>query len=379
MYYLELDDVILTCNYTVINMLKDDTVATSMASVNTSNYEVTITYPTGSTYSQLPSYFRLKSKTAIDAEINIPDGRYELLCSVWINGFELARSAATINKTFNQFLMADNLDIINNMYMASDSINILLRTDMSIEQYTAMINASGLLYVIATANPMLSTCYGIILERARLINVRSKALQIITDNHILIEEADYITALILKLRERYPEVQFYNIDQDINDTKYNEFVKYKAFSGSYERSPLTTVLMSDPIYGSIIRTTCKVDFEYHTNDIVRFNARKLDFQQNKFLSGITTCKLKFPTTNRELMYNVHWDRAKLIGDSEYKKGTTMNNDRKWQYSFNSNAQLTVTIYRLASSYHIIKRIMLKEEDNLQRSFAYDGESWVQQK
>ena len=377
MYYLELDKVILKNHHTVINLKKDDTIDQPLAKVNTSTYEVDITYPTGTKYSDLPAYFMLKSSTPFDAEISLPDGRYELLCSIWINGFEFARSNESIGKTFNQFVFCENLSEKNQIYVKKDAINIIIRTDTKIEQYISMINDSGILFVVSTAEPVLSTCYGIILERARLINVRSKAMQIITDNHILIEEADYIAALILKLKLTYKNVQFYNNDQDIDDTTYNEFIKYKSFTG-FENAQRTSVLMSDPIYGSVVRTTCRIDFEYHTNDIVRFNARKLDFSQNNFLSGITTCTLNFPLTERDLVYNVFWDRAKLIGDNEYKKGTTLNSDRKWQYSFSSSAQLTVTIYRLASSYQVIKRILLKEEDNLKRVFAYDGNSWAQQ-
>ena len=177
MYYLELDEVILACNYTVVNLLKDDTITSPIASVNTSTYEVTITYPSGATYSQLPSYFRLKDNVATEAEINLSDGRYELLCPIWINGFEFARSNATIGKNFNQFVFSDNIDCGNNIFMSEDSINILIRSDTYIEQYTQIINNSGYLYVISTEQPFISTCYGIILERARLINIRSKALQ----------------------------------------------------------------------------------------------------------------------------------------------------------------------------------------------------------
>lgn len=377
MYYLELNEVILKNHHTVINLKKDNDIEQPLATVNTSTYEVDITYPTGTKYSDLPAYFMLKSSTPFDAEISLPDGRYELFCSIWINGFEFARSNESIGKTFNQFVFCENLSEKNQIYVKKDAINIIIRTDTKIEQYISMINDSGILFVVSTAEPVLSTCYGIILERARLINVRSRAMQIITDNHILIEEADYIAALILKLKLTYKNVQFYNNDQDIDDTTYNEFIKYKSFTG-FENAQRTSVLMSDPIYGSVVRTTCRIDFEYHTNDIVRFNARKLDFSQNNFLSGITTCTLNFPLTERDLVYNVFWDRAKLIGDNEYKKGTTLNSDRKWQYSFSSSAQLTVTIYRLASSYQVIKRILLKEEDNLKRVFAYDGNSWAQQ-
>lgn len=376
MYYLELDKVILKSHHTVINLKKDDTVEQPMAEVNTSTYEVNIVYPSGTKYSYFPSYFMLKNGTALDAEIDLPDGHYELLCSFWINGFEFARSSESIGKTFNQFLLCEKLNELNSIELKKDSINIIVRTDTKIEQYINMINNSGIIYVLATANPVLSTCYGIILERARLIDIRSKAVQIITDNHILIEEADYIAALILKLKYTYKNVQFYNNDQDIDDTTYSEFVKYQSYTG-FDKADHTTTLMTDPIYGSVIRTTCKIVFEYHTNDIVRFNARKLDFSQNNFLSGITTCTLNFPLTERDLVYNVYWDRAKLIGENEYKKGTTLNTDRKWQYSFSSNAQLTVTIYRLASSYQVIKRILL-EENASKQTFAYDGISWAQQ-
>lgn len=241
-----------------------------------------------------------------------------------------------------------------------------------------MINSSNLLYVLKQEeNAHIATCYGIALDKSRVLKINSPALQIITDQHILIEEADYISALILKLQELYPMIQFYNTDQDINDTKYSEFVKYKSYLGDFTKDIITTHLFDDPIYGQVIRTTAKIDIEYHTADMVKYNARRFDYHINQFLSGITTCGLKFPLTDRELTFCVHWDRKSLIGKNEYKKETNLNADKKTQYIFNSSATLVVTIYRMSSTYSVIRNILLNE-DNLKETYIINDttNNWI---
>jgi hypothetical protein len=380
-FYLNLDNIIMVCNnFPKVIITKDET-NPSVAKFDVNTKITTINLHSDSRIADFPSYFHSK-KQDIEEIIDIPEGSYDLLAPVIINDFVFIRSSITWGKSFNQYVLDPALEQPNQCFMRKDTITVIVNEGITPEAYIQLINNNNLgLYILeAREKPIITTCYGIILDKAVNVNIYKKTVNIIKDVPILIEEADYITALVLKLKETYPEIQFYNCDSDFNDTKYNEFVRYSATMGTFNNEQITTPVFDDPIYGQVIRTTCKFNFEYHTADIVTYNRRRFEFQINKFLSNLTSCELPFPLTDRKLLFSVHWDRAKLINNTEYVKQTKANTDKKTQYIFDSSASLTVTIFRIASSYHVIRQILLQNNvGNQQQNFSYSDTSqkWQQ--
>ena len=379
MYYLNLDTIIFCNNYPTV-IITQDNESPAVAKFDGNTKVTTINLHSDSVISDFPSYFKAKHNKT-DELIDIQAGEYKLLTPITINDFVFARSAFTWGKSFNQYVVDTDLKIPNQCFVKNDNINITLNEGTTPEAYLQLVNNSNIgLYIIEIKeHPVVNTCSGIVLDKAVNLNIYKKTKNIINDQPILIEEADYITALVLKLKETYPEIQFYNCDSDINDTKYNEFIRYNATLGTYSNDIITTTVFDDPIYGQVIKTTCKLNFEYHTADIVTYNRRRFDFQINKFLSGITTCELPFPLTDRKLLFCVHWDRSKLINNTNYVKQTKANSDKKTQYIFESNADLVVTIYRLASSYSVIRQILLENNiGNRQDNFLLSEgtNNWV---
>jgi len=144
------------------------------------------------------------------------------------------------------------------------------------------------------------------------------------------------------------------VDQNQDDSKYSEFCKYRANPESMDQEILTTVVFSDPIYGDVIRSTCSIEFEYHTTDIIRFNRRKFDFIISRFISDKTTCYLPIPETDRKMKFSVVWHRQDAVGDNPLMKMLGLNETSKNQLSFKFSAKLVITLYRLSNRYPVIK-------------------------
>ena len=198
MFYLSTDEVVIKSVYPKFIITKEED-KPAMASIDTNAKIVTLNIHENSLYADFADYFMCKGQDVASKPITLNTGIYELLLPICINGFTFARSVKTLDKTFNQFLLDPNLEKNNTIVLKHDSINIVINVGMCTDSYVDFINDSGLFYVLTVDKPIITTSYGIILNRAREINVRSPAIQIISNQPILIEEADYISALILKL------------------------------------------------------------------------------------------------------------------------------------------------------------------------------------
>jgi len=360
-YYLSIFNVVLKSKFTAIEFIEDPTVPMVMIEDDLQNKLTKITVPdiNNVTCAELGSNIIKKKYTLEDDKVPIEVGTYLLYRSVVINGFHMAVADGSIDISINQYVVKDP-PIMPEVVREKDNILIKLNCDMSIEDYVELLNNSGLFYVIdVDADAHLDSIYGIILNRCNKTKLDSHNVIKLTEDRLLIEEADYIASFIEQLRQNYPNVQFYNVDSDLDDSTYNEFFKYKAQMGEFNNSLLTTPVYDDPIYGSVMTTTLQIDFEYHTADLLKFSRRRFDYQINKFLSDNTVGTLKFPNTDRTMKFTAHWDRgATADGSDDLNVGTSMNEGNKGHYRFSSNIKIVMTIYRVARDYPEIRKVLL---------------------
>lgn len=359
MYYLSLKDIVLKSEFSGMIFEYDDTLSTPLFEFIPDHRVTKIKLSPSCKYSELSDYCIIKSWVDSENRVDILEGEYKLYNLVEINGFSLALSDKSIACPINQYIVDKAFINENSIELYKNTVRIKLLEDITLDEYISLINESFLFYVVSVENPEINTIIGIqTMNRVNKVSIRSKSKRVIRKNQILIESADYIAALILHLGKVYPEIQFYNNEQDINDTEFSEFIFYKANPETLDGEIHTSVLMSDPIYGDIIRSTCNIEFEYHSVDLPTFNKRKFDFMINRFISNITTCELPFPETDRKLKFSVHFDRQSNAGDNPINKDTQLMSETKHQYSFKFVGKLTVTIYRLSDEYpQIIKKII----------------------
>lgn len=354
MYYLSLRDIVLKSEFSGMIFEYDDTLSNPVFEFISDHRVTKIRLSHTCKYSELTAYCIIKSWIDPETQVYIDEGEYKLYNLIELNGFHLALSDQSIACPINQYVVDKEYINENAIEIYKNTIRIKLLEDITIEDYIVLINESLLYYVVSTENPEINTIIGIqTMNRTNKVSVRSKSKRVIRKNNILIESADYITALILYLSEIFPEIQFYNNEQDIEDSNYSEFIFYKANPEGMDGDIHTSVLMSDPIYGDVIRSTCNVEFEYHSVDLPTFNKRKFDFMINRFISNITTCYLPFPETDRKLKFSVHFDRQSNAGDNPINKDTQLMSETKHQFSFKFVGKLTVTLYRLSDEYPVI--------------------------
>ena len=284
----------------------------------------------------------------------IEPGVYVLYTPVNINGFHIAVSEAVKDFAFRQYIIKK----IDNIYIDKTSLNeqvitVLCPESVRMISYINRINECGHLYIIRRDKDcriepvcLLQTV------KANRISVRTFPMVPVLTEKLLVESSDYISALILHLQRDYPEIQFYNYPPDANDTKYSEFVFYRAHPEQLSPMILTTPVMSDPVYGDVIRTTCFVEFEYYTHDLLKFNKRRFDFLINRFISDHTVSYLTIPETDHRFSFSVSWNREQAAADNNYQKQLALADTQKSQLAFLFNATLTVTIYRLNNHYPV---------------------------
>jgi hypothetical protein len=366
MKYLSTTDVILKSTFNSIEFIKDESLTSVRVEFNTNRKLLIIHYSSICTYEMISEYIILKqyydielmeliNKVNYEDPIKLDPGLYILHKSVTLNGMELALSDQSLDAIFNQFIMNKDPSI----HKSDNSIVVYIPSTITFMEYYNLISTSNYFGVIDFYDVIYGNLGGIVFDDRTTINIRSRSTSTISDNKLLIESADYITALILDLMSTYPEIQFYNEDSDLDDTKYKEFIKYKANPESLDNDINTSVVFSDPVYGEIIRTVCNIQFNYHTSGIIKFNKRKFDFFINRFISNKTTSVLPFPGTTRKLKFSVIWNRTDLTGDNPYQKVVQLSDTSRDHYSFPFSARLTITIYRLSSRYPKIKSIVVQ--------------------
>lgn len=360
-YYLSISNVVLCSKYTAIEFVQDPEAEFVTTEDDTVNRLTKITVPdiNNVTSADIKGNVIKKMYTLEDEKIPLEEGVYLLYRSIVINGFHMVVSDESIDVAINQYVVKAP-PIMPAVEKQKDSILIKLNCEMTNEDYAELINNSGLLYVIGIdKDAHLDSIYGVILNRCNKTKLNSHNIIKLTEDHLLIEEADYIASFIKQLEAAYPNVQFYNVDSDLDDSKYNEFFRYKAQMAGFDNSIVTTPVYDDPIYGSVMTTTLQIDFEYHTADLVKFSRRRFDYQINKFLSDNTTGLLKFPNTDRTMSFTAHWDRSVTSdGADDLNIGTSMNEANKGHYRFASNIKMVMTIYRVARSYPEIRKVLL---------------------
>ncbi|MCQ2209214.1 MAG: hypothetical protein MJZ34_02870 [Paludibacteraceae bacterium] len=374
-YYLALSNVVLKSNYTAIKFIEDQSaeMVTIEDDLDKSLTKVTVPDITNVRCSDVAPLIIKKTFTEDEDKLDIEEGVYHLYRDVSLNGFHMVVSDETIDVAINQYVVK-NPPIYPSIRKEKDNVLIKFNSKLHNRDYVEMINESGLFYIIhVEKDAYLASIYGVVLNRTNKTTLKSHDIIDLSGDHLLIEEADYVAALIKKLEYLYPQVQFYNVDSDTDDSSYSEFFKYRAQMGDFTSDLITTPVFNDPIYGSVMTTTLQIEFEYHTADLVKFSKRRFDYQINRFLSGVTTCDLKFPNTDRKMSFTVHWDRAATApGSDDLTTGTTMNEANKTQYKFSSTIKLVVTIYRLAMDYPVIKKIILGTPIFMDKDLVYDG-------
>jgi hypothetical protein len=359
MYYLSLFNIVLKSNFKNIKFKKVDTLDYAKIELDINNKMVTIEYSEGNSYSQIEDYVILKNASMQD-EIDIEEGTYLLHEPLDINGFKFALSDSSIGRDFTQLLFEKSELEESRVEKRSNSIRILLNEDIDTEEYIELINTSNYYYILEYEDPIISNVFSELSERTNRVSIRSENKLKIKDTSLLIETADYISALILTLMHDYPNVQFFNVDQDQDDSKYKEFCKYIANPESFDNSITSAHVFSDPIYGDVLRTNCYIQFEYFTADIIKFNKRRFDYMINRFISDHGIAYLPFPGTDRGIKFNVTWNRNEVATDQEamcYKSTTKMDPERS-SYSFTFSAKLIVTIYRLKGRYPQLSKNVL---------------------
>ena len=360
MYYLSLFDLVLKSEFKNLSIKKVEGLPNAKIELDLNTKLIKIEYSEGNTYDQISSYVILKTKS-LDDFIDLEEGDYLLHESVFINGFEFALSDQSIDRNFTQLLFEDSDLEESRIERSENSIRVLLNDNITTEDYINLINGSNYYYIISYKDPLFTNIFSEQLSlRSNKTQIRSENKLKIKDTSLLIEAADYITALILTLKHDYPEIQFFNTDQDQDDSAYKEFCKYVANPESYDNSISTAHVFSDPIYGEVLRTNCYIQFEYFTTDILTFNKRRFDYMINRFISDHGCAYLPFPDTDRGIYFNVTWNRNEVANDQEALsfKGTSKIDPEKSSYSFTFSAKLIVTIYRLKGKYPKIKDIIL---------------------
>lgn len=289
-----------------------------------------------------------------DALLSIKPGIYVLCNEIVVNGFHMVLSESVRGLVFRQFILRN----IPTVYVDKDSIReqcvtVLCPKDVLLSVYLNRINECGHIY-IREFDPdfKIADVHAVQTIKANHISVRTTAMVPVMTEKLFVETSDYIAALIRQLQSRYPDVLFYNYPPDADDSKYHEFVFYRAHPEQMDGRVITTPVMSDPVYGDVIRTTCYVEFEYHTHDMLKFNKRRFDFTINRFISDYTTASLTIPRTDHKFLFSVIWNRESAATEGNYNKQLSLVDSAKAQLSFQFVALLTVTIYRLKANYPI---------------------------
>jgi hypothetical protein len=367
-YYLSLDKVVLKNSWPSITFVKDESLETPVVSLDTNTQTTTVSFSSSCTYESLSQYIILKENVNGEEslpketdKIDIEPGVYRLYNKISVNNFDFALAPGAVGLAITQHVIKS----INQVYIDKESIEnkvitILVPFNFKLADYISGINGTGAMYVLGydKENYQITSFNCLQTVRANKISINSRATIPVLHEALFIDAADYITALIMQLQKNYPEVQFYNYEPAQNDSKFNEFVFYKANPEAIANSIHTTVVFSDPIYGDIQRSICNVEFEYFTHDIVKFNKRRFDFSINRFISNNTTATLNVPDTEKSFTFCVVWNREDVASDSPHQKTLQLSETNKSQLSFRFVASLTVTIYRLRASYpKIVTKIL----------------------
>lgn len=167
---------------------------------------------------------------------------------------------------------------------------------------------------------------------------------------VLIDKHNYISDWIIRQRDKYPEIDFFVLDTNM-DTQKKEFVKLTEISMTHSDSFFTAPYRMDLKTLTSQMCSCEVKFTYGSYDIKVFEERYLDYYQRRFISDNQSWDLL------EKPIDVPTEYTCSFKDIDSIENVFPNASETVMYTFSFSILFVFPIYRKESEFKQIKEVI----------------------
>jgi hypothetical protein len=152
-----------------------------------------------------------------------------------------------------------------------------------------------------------------------------------------------VSAMINKLREIFPTIDFFTRSEDKNQSNYNEWMYFDVVLSGVSSNIFHNRVLDSKQYGKYWTTTTNVNFEYTTNDIETLLARRDEYRVGKFLMDLKT----FPVQvgSKEFQCSIFWDRNTLGAEYQVTTNKDISGTSQFTYEFTCTVIYTNLEYK----------------------------------
>lgn len=169
---------------------------------------------------------------------------------------------------------------------------------------------------------------------------------------ILIDKHNYISDWIIRQQEKYPEIDFFVLDTNM-DTGKKEFVKITEISMTHSDSFFVTPYRMNLRTLTSQMCSCEVKFTYGSYDIKVFEKRYLDYYQRRFISDNQSWDLQEKPIDVPAEYTCSMQDVDSVEDVFPNASETV------MYTFTFSILFVFPVYRKESEFKLIQEVITK--------------------